>query len=145
LLIELGSGSERDGDGVISALPSALSVSAPAVQQRLDGAGGEGTFFNLKGRERAITLASDESNIRLCRRQLITNLRPTAYHDYPQLLFSQALIRVYLVVCTRAMPLAMVVPHLRVHLRVHLKAGSGKIRRVDMTSVNANLCFSTKC
>jgi hypothetical protein len=37
-----------DGDGMISA--ATTSVSAPAFQQHLDGAGGEGTFFDLKGR-----------------------------------------------------------------------------------------------
>jgi hypothetical protein len=65
LLIELGSGSggDGDGDGVISAPPSAAttSASALAVQEHLAGTGGEGTTFNLKGREKYITLGCDES------------------------------------------------------------------------------------
>jgi serine/arginine repetitive matrix protein 2 len=53
LLIELGSGSgggDGGGGDVISAPPSAAttSVSAPAIQQHLAGAGGEGTVFDLK-------------------------------------------------------------------------------------------------
>ena len=62
LLIELGSGSGGGGGGVISAPPSAAatSVSALMIQQHLAGAGGEGTTFDLKGRERAIMLTGDE-------------------------------------------------------------------------------------
>ena len=77
LLIELGSGS-GDGGGVISAPPSAAttSVSAPAIQQHLAGAGGEETIFNLKGRERAITLANDEP-----KQSTTPPLLPTAHHE----------------------------------------------------------------
>ena len=58
LLIELGSGSGGgDGDDAMS---TTTSVSAPETQQ-LNGTGGEGKIFNLKGREKAITLTGDES------------------------------------------------------------------------------------
>ena len=78
LLIELGSGSsggDGDGGGVISAPPSAAttSVSAPAIQQHLASAGGEGNTFNLKGRERAITLAGEHSTT--------PPLSPTTHHE----------------------------------------------------------------
>ena len=81
LLIELGSGSsggDGDGGGVVSAPPSAAttSVSAPAIQQHLAGAGGEGNSFNLKGRERAITLAGDES-----KHSTTPPLSPTTHHE----------------------------------------------------------------
>ena len=80
LLIELGSGGggDGDGDGVISAPPSGAttSVSAPAVQQHVAGAGGEVTIFSLKGRERAITLAGDESQ-----HSTVPPLLPTAHHE----------------------------------------------------------------
>ena len=81
LLIELGSGSGGgDGDGgtVISAPLSTAttSVSAPAIQQHLAGAGEEGTMLNLKGRERAITLAGDES-----KHSTTPPLSPTAHHE----------------------------------------------------------------
>ena len=48
---------------MVSAPPSGAttSVSTPAVQQHLASAGGEVTNLNLKGIERAITLAGDES------------------------------------------------------------------------------------
>ena len=80
LLIELGSGSggDGDGDGVISARPSAAttSVSAPAVQQHLAGAGGDGTILNLKGGKRAATLTSDES-----KHSSMPPLSPTAHNE----------------------------------------------------------------
>ena len=61
LLIELGSGG--DGGVMMSAPPSAAmtttSVSAPAIQQHLTGAGGE-SKASLRGRDRAITLVDDE-------------------------------------------------------------------------------------
>ena len=80
LLIELGSGSvgaDSDGGGVVSAPPSATtSVSAPAIQQHLAGTGGEGTVFNLKGRERTITLAGDES-----KQSTTPPLSPTANYE----------------------------------------------------------------
>ena len=80
LLIELGSGSvgaDGDGVGVVSAPTSAAttSVSAPAIQQHLTGTG-EGTIFNLKGRERAITLAGDES-----KQSTTPPLSPTAHYE----------------------------------------------------------------
>ena len=63
LLIELGSGSGGgDGDGDRSDVMSATtSVSASVIQQYLDGAGGNRKMFSLNARERAITLAGDES------------------------------------------------------------------------------------
>ena len=81
LLIELGNGSsggDGDGSGVISAPPSTSTTSAlaPVIQQHLSGAGGEGQIFNLKGRERAITLAGDES-----KHSTTPPLSPTAHHE----------------------------------------------------------------
>ena len=67
LLIELGGNSGGDDDGgkgdVMSAPPSAAttSTSAPVIRQYLADAGGEGKMFNLKGKDRAITLTGDES------------------------------------------------------------------------------------
>ena len=80
MLIELGSGSGvGDGDvgGVISAPISATtSISTPAIQQYLAGGGGEGTIFNFKGRERAITLVGDES-----KHSTTPPLSPTIHHE----------------------------------------------------------------
>ena len=81
MLIELGSGSvgaDSDGGGVISAPPSATttSVSAPAIQQHLTGTGGEGTMFNLGGKEGAIALVGDEF-----KHSTMPSLSPTAHHE----------------------------------------------------------------
>ena len=81
LLIELGSGSvgaDSDGNGVISAPPSAAttSVSAPAIQPFMTSTGGEGTILNSKGRERTITLTGDES-----RQSISPPLSPTSHHE----------------------------------------------------------------
>lgn len=88
LLIELGSGTgvgDGDGGGVISAPPTATtSVSAPAIQQHLAGAGGEGTtIFNLKGRERAITLSGDSTTPPLSPTQPSSAIVSTSSNSMP--------------------------------------------------------------
>ena len=89
MLIELGSGSsggDSDGGGA-PPLAATTSVSAPTIQQHLTGTRAEGTNFDLKGRERGITLAGDEAN-----HSTTPPLSPIAHHEPRQSEPSSAIV-----------------------------------------------------